>query len=104
MHLNAVEPRLHTQRRWPIAHQACHGCPTRLTAQRRLRTAILRHSSWDEDVWGDGEMQDSLVELLRAEIQKENFKEEIRADVKDKQQQLRKIGEEVSPACIKRLL
>ncbi len=48
-------------------------------------------------------MQDSLVELLRAEIQKENFKEEIRADVKDKQQQLRKIGEEVSPGCITRL-
>ncbi len=98
----AVRNILHTHRRWPTIQQACDGCPARLAAQRRLRTSILRHSSWDEDVRGDDDTQDTLVDLLRAEIQKETFKEEIRSDVKDKQEQLRKIGEDVSPGRMMR--
>jgi hypothetical protein len=70
-----------------------HARPT--TCSRR--TATVGRSSWDEEAQpgGDGDTQDGLVDLLRAEIQKENFKEEIREDVKEKQAQLRKMGEEV---------
>jgi hypothetical protein len=66
----------------------------------RLLTSFVRASPGSsaefEDVGGDRDLQDALVQQLRVQVESQALKEEIKEDLRERVEGVKQIGEEVS--------
>jgi hypothetical protein len=66
---------------------------------RRRFTCVVRASPTSsaefEDVGGDRDLQDALVQQLRVQVESQALKEEIKEDLRERVEGLKQIGEEV---------
>lgn len=72
--------------------KASHGCRRRLSSVSRVSPSS---SAEFEDVGGDKDLQDALVQQLRVQVESQTLKEEIKEDLKERVEGLKQIGEEV---------
>jgi hypothetical protein len=73
--------------------RAPHGCRGRLACVVR---ANADSSGEFEDVGGDPDLQDALVQQLRVQVESQTLKEEIKEDLRERVEGVKQIGEEVS--------
>lgn len=76
------------------AFHARDPCRSRRVACTYIRATPNNRNEFD-DVGGNKDLQEALMQQLRVQVENETLKEEIKEDLKGKVENLKQIGEEV---------